>query len=74
MPNQRSKSTNFDTTQELILMRMSIKAIRDRMNEDLDAMAEQINRLLPPEDDTRYQRRKHWGKKEWGLFLKGKIT
>ena len=67
-------SNNFDTTQELILMGMSIKAIRDRMNEDLDAMAEQINRLLPPEDGARYHRRKHWGKKEWGAFLKGEIT
>ncbi len=77
MPKQKNKTNPkppSDTIQELILMRMSIKAIRDRMNEDLDAMADQINRLLPPEDDSRHQRYKNFTSKDWSDFLHGRIS
>ena len=35
--------------QELILMRMNLRAIRDRINQDLDALSEKIKVLIPEE-------------------------
>ena len=57
------------TIQELALMRMSIQAIKQRVCLDLDAMADRLSRLLPPEDDTRYQKYKNFSKKDWSRFL-----
>ena len=54
-------------------MRMSIKAIRDRTNEDLDAMVDFINRLLPQEETDEQRRFKNFTSKDWGDFLDGKI-
>ena len=63
-----------DIYQELALMRYSIRAIKERMCEDLEAMNEMISRLIPPEDEGRYQRYKNFTKEQWGDFLDGKIT
>ena len=55
-------------------MRHSLKAIRDRVTEDLDAMADRIDRLLPPEDVGRYQRYQNFSSQDWRDFLDGKIS
>jgi len=65
----KKKTNNPDTVQELMLMRMSIQAMRDLVNQNLNAMVDQINRLLPPEDHTRYQRKANFTKEDWGEFL-----
>ena len=71
MLKPKNKSTqNIDTVQELILMRHSIRAIRERLNEDLDAMAKQIERLLPPPDTERSRRFKNFTKKDWHKYLR----
>ena len=61
--------SNSDTNQELVLMRMSIQAMKNRICQDLDAMAARLDRLLPPEDHMRYQRFKNFTPDDWGKFL-----
>lgn len=71
MSKQEPKSTaKLTTTEELFLMRMSIQATRDSINADLDALADQINRLLPPEDSAQQQRMKKYTKEDWKNYLK----
>ena len=36
-----------DNTQNLILMKMSIKSIRDKLNLELDALTAEVNNLIP---------------------------
>ena len=50
-------------------MRMSIQAMREHFNANLDAMLDQINRLIPPEDQGRYLKYKNFSKKDWHNFL-----
>lgn len=50
-------------------MRMSIRAMRDQMNETLDGMLDQINRLIPPEDSNRCTKYKNYTPDDWGEFL-----
>lgn len=50
-------------------MRHSLKAIRERLIEDLDAMDDQIERLIPPEDNLRSNRFKNFTKEDWQKFL-----
>ena len=71
MPNSVDKSTtkSIDIQQELELMRQSLRMIRDRVNADLDAMVEQIDKMLPPEDTARSRRMKKYTKKDWERFL-----
>lgn len=70
MPSQ----PDTDTHTELVLLRHSIKAIRDRVCEDLDAMDDRIMRLLPAETDNRNLRYRQFTKKDWATFLdRGKI-
>ena len=40
---------------ELVRLRMSVEAIRERMNQDLEAVAAEIERLLPEEEGDRGQ-------------------
>ena len=68
MPKQKSKSIS-NTTQELALMRMNIQALKERLCLDLDAMVDRLDRLLPPENATRYQRFKNFKPKDWAKFL-----
>jgi hypothetical protein len=66
MPRSKeNKQHKQDPTQELLLMRMSIQAVKEKVCQDLDAMVAQIERLLPPENETRYQRHKNLSKEDW---------
>ena len=70
MPKQDPKSTEkYSTVEELALMRMSIKSMRDHFNDSLDAMLDQINRLIPIEDQLRYAKYKNYKKEDWRQFL-----
>ena len=70
MPKPKRKSTpNTATMQHLALMRMNIQAMKDRLCQDLDAMADRIDRLLPPEDAMRYQKYKNFTSEDWSKFL-----
>lgn len=70
MPEHESKSNEkLSTAEELALMRMSIRAMRDSFNNSLDAMLDQINRLIPPEDQLRYKKYKNFSKQDWNNFL-----
>jgi len=40
---------------ELVRLRMSVEAIRERVNQDLEAVAAEIERLLPEEEGDRSQ-------------------
>lgn len=48
-----AKSSENDT--ELLMLRMEIKAIRDRVMLDLDAALAKIDAALPPVDPARYR-------------------
>lgn len=71
MAKKKNKSSvlNTATTQELVLMRMSIQAMKERLCQDLDAMADRLDRLLPPKNEMRYQRFKNFTSEDWGKFL-----
>jgi hypothetical protein len=55
-----NKKKNNDQQQELSLLLMSIKAIRARVNDELDALEMKIANLLPPERPK--QKIKDWSK------------
>lgn len=63
------QESKLDRDTELILMRHSIKVLRDSINSNLDEMLDRINRLLPPEDSLRCIKYKNYTKKDWGDFL-----
>ena len=66
MPKSKINNViNMDRSQELVLLRVSVHALRDEMCRNLDEMLARIDRLLPDEDQARYQREKHcdWRKK-----------
>jgi len=50
-------------------MRMNIQALKERLCQDLDAMAERLDRLLPPQDGLRYQKFKNFTSKDWANYL-----
>ena len=64
-----ANNSDKSTAEELALMRMSIKAMREAMNENLDAMLDTINRMLPPEDDKRCLKYKNFDKRQWRDYL-----
>jgi hypothetical protein len=59
-----SKSES-DIYQELNLMRMNVKATRDRINQDLDTLIGRITILLSTEEDSQTQRFKNFTTKDW---------
>jgi len=70
MSKSKPKSTEkYSTIEELALMRMSISAMREQINQSLDGMLDQINRLIPPEDSNRCIKQKNYTKKDWADFL-----
>ncbi len=70
MPKLTPKSNKkYSTVDELALMRMSIRAMRDQINQNLDGMLDQINRLIPPEDSNRCIKYKNFTQEDWGKFL-----
>jgi len=70
MPEPAVKSNEkLSAFEELALMRMSIEAMRDYFNVNLDAMLDRINRLIPPEDQLRYTKYKNYTKEDWHNFL-----
>lgn len=71
MPKIESKSIKkANAHQELINLRLNLIAIRDQVNQNLDGILERINRLLPPDDSTRYLKYKNYSKKDWHEYLK----
>jgi len=70
MPKNEPKSTKkYSTIEELALMRMGIRAMREHINLSLDAMLGQINRLIPPEDTNRSKKYKNYTREDWAKFL-----
>lgn len=70
MTKRATKSTEkYTAIEELALMRMSIRAIRDQINLNLDAVLDQINHLIPPEDSNRCLKYKNYTPEDWGNFL-----
>lgn len=67
MADKIKKTT--DATQELVLMRMNIQALKERLCQDLDAMAHRLDRLLPAEDGLRYQIFKNYTPEDWAKYL-----
>jgi hypothetical protein len=70
MVKKSKNSAQPTTTQELVLMRMNIQAMKERLCQDLDAMASRLDRLLPSEDPMRYQKFKNYTPKDWRNYLK----
>lgn len=70
MPKRDPKSSpNYSALEELALMRMSIHAMRDQINHNLDAMLDQINRLIPADDTNRSIKYKNFTTQDWHDFL-----
>jgi len=58
---------------DLIMLRMEIRAIRERVVADLDAVIAKVDRALPPPPDTdRTREMAGWGRVEWTEFLDGR--
>ena len=65
----RKGDTGPLTAADLMLMRMEFKAMKERHCRDIDAMVARLDRMLPPEDDLRYQRLKKFTTEDWEDFL-----
>lgn len=57
--------------EELRLIRQSIEALRRRTTEDLDALAAQVDLLLPKKESDRSRLFKRFTKEDWGNYLDG---
>lgn len=58
---------------DLIMLRMEIRAIRERVVADLDAVLAKVDRALPtPPDTDRTREMAGWGRVEWREFLDGR--
>jgi len=49
------KAGTIDTAQELVMMRMSLNALRERIIEDLSAMDANIAALIPEDNKSRHR-------------------
>jgi hypothetical protein len=56
---------------ELRLIRQSIAALKQRTINDLDALAAQVDLLLPQEESDRGRAFKRYSSSDWGDFLDG---
>ena len=59
----------LDPIEELALLRMSVTAMREQINDSLDAMIDQINKIIPPENTSRVKKYKSFTRKDWANFL-----
>ena len=58
------------TDNDLLLLHMEVRAIRDRVVADLDAALAKIERALPPaEDSGRIREMQTWGRAQWREFM-----
>ena len=69
MSKKADKSTENDIISELALMRMSIKVLRDRMNDSLDAIDDRLTNMLPAGDSRRSLKYKQYTPEQWRNFL-----
>jgi len=69
MPSNLDKSTEKDLVSELVLMRMSIKSLRDRMNDSLNAIDERISSMMPIEESRRSENYRNFTTEQWRNFL-----
>ena len=58
------------TRNELINLKLSIEDVRQQIEQDLDKIQKKIDRLLPPADETRYQKLKGYIPNDWRAYLK----
>jgi hypothetical protein len=61
----------MSTFDELRLIRQSIVALKQRTINDLDALAAQVDLLLPQEESDRGRAFKRYSSADWGEFLDG---
>jgi hypothetical protein len=57
---------------DLLMLRMELQAMRDRLVADLDAALAKVDRALPPPETDRTREMAGWGKVEWREFLEGR--
>jgi hypothetical protein len=71
------KKTDPDSRQELLLLRMNLEALKERLLGDLTAMLERIDRHLSNEymeATRRYQQYKNYETQDWAEYLDGSDT
>lgn len=61
----------MSTFDDLRLIRQSIEALKQRTINDLDALAAQVDLLLPQEESARGREFKRYTATDWGNFLDG---
>ena len=59
----------IDPIEELSMMRMSIKVMRDELNKNIDAIIDQVNRLMPVDETSHNEKYKNYTKEDWRNFL-----
>jgi hypothetical protein len=58
---------------DILMLAMELRAIRDRVVADLDAALAKVERALPPPAETdRTREMAGWGRVEWREFLDGR--
>jgi hypothetical protein len=57
---------------ELRLVKQSIEALRRRTLNDLDALAAQVDLLLPSEDCARVKAFRRYTREDWDRFIEGR--
>ena len=55
--------------QELINLKISVDETRKKIEQDLQAILNRIDRLSPDLDETRYQRLKNYLPQDWRNYL-----
>lgn len=63
--------STMSTFDELRLIRQSIAALKQRTITDLDALAAQVDLLLPQEESDRGRAFKRYTPEDWGNYLDG---
>jgi hypothetical protein len=56
---------------ELRLVKQSIEALKRRTLNDLDALAAQVDLLLPKEESARGREFRRYTRADWGRFIEG---
>ena len=57
-----------EKTSDLLLLRMEIKAIRDRVVQDLDAALAKVDAAIPEQETPRQSDMRRWDRARWRQF------
>lgn len=57
---------------DLLMLRMELQAMRDRLVADLDAALAKVDRALPPPENDRTREMARWSPAQWRDFYKGR--